>query len=275
MTGAIWSAGEREIGLYPAQSILNFLSNHGLIEIVGRPRWRTVTGGSRNYVERLTAGFRDRIRVDSPVLGVARYAGEVKVMTTTGTESFDQVVLATHSDQALRILAGDATVQERGLLGSIPYQENVAVLHSDRRLMPARRGVWSSWNAMAATDVPERPVASVTYWMNRLQNLDDAMPFFVSLNPIEEPRSDLVHASFSYAHPQFDRRAVAAQKAIARLQGQNRTWYAGAYLGYGFHEDGLQAGLNVAAALGSPAPWHGSFEPVSSAPAAMTPGGVR
>lgn len=197
------------------------------------------------------------------------------ITTPDGAENFDQVVFATHSDQALAVLGSEATAQERRLLESIPYQENVAVLHSDARLMPARRRVWSSWNAMASTGIPERPIASVTYWMNRLQNLDDALPLFVSLNPLHEPRSSLVHASFSYAHPQFDRRAVAAQQGIAQIQGENRTWFAGAYLGYGFHEDGLQSGLNVAAALGSPAPWHGSFQPMSSAPPVMAPGGVH
>lgn len=275
MTGAIWSAGDAEIAAYPAQSILRFLANHGLIEVVGRPRWRTVSGGSRSYVERLTAGFAHRIRVASPVSSLQRDADQVVVHTPAGPDVFDHVILATHSDQALAILGAEATREESAHLGAIPYQENVAVLHSDPRLMPARKAVWSAWNAMASSAVPGRPVASVTYWMNRLQNLDSGLPLFVSLNPLDEPRPNLVHAAFSYAHPQFDVDAIRAQAGIAAIQGTNRTWYAGAYLGYGFHEDGLQSGLNVAAALGSPAPWRGTVEPMSSVPDAIEMGMVR
>jgi hypothetical protein len=137
------------------------------------------------------------------------------------------------------------------------------VLHSDPKLMPARRRVWSSWNAMTTAEGMGN--ASVTYWMNRLQDLDPRSPLFVSLNPLAEPEPSLVHARFEYAHPQFDASTVVAQRQLATIQGQRRTWFAGAYCGYGFHEDGLQAGLNVAAALGSPPPWWGSFEPMSSA----------
>ncbi|MGB7861296.1 MAG: FAD-dependent oxidoreductase [Acidimicrobiia bacterium] len=267
MAGAIWSAGRAEIGSYPAQSILEFLANHGLIEIVGRPRWKTVTGGSRSYVERLTAGFRDNIRLETPVTGITRDRGQVEVHSREGSEVFDHVVLATHSDQAIEILGPGVTQRERDLLAAIPYQDNVAFLHSDPALMPTRRRVWSSWNALAASDLGDAGVASVTYWMNRLQNLDTRVPLFVSLNPLHEPKSELVHATFSYVHPQFGTKAIPAQRGIAEIQGLNNTWFAGAYLGYGFHEDGLQSGLNVAAALGSPAPWHGSFAPMSSAPA--------
>lgn len=262
MTGAIWSAGHETIADYPAQSILAFLGNHGLIDIVGRPRWRTVSGGSRSYIRRLTSGFEDRIRLSSPVTGVTRTAGGVAIESSGRVDHHDQVIFASHSDQTLRILGDGATNPERNLLGVVRYQMNEAVLHSDPGLMPRRKRVWSAWNAMSA-DAGE---ASVTYWMNRLQNLDQNFPLFVSLNPPRPPQSGLVHGRFSYSHPVFDRRAVAAQAGVAQIQGLNRTWFAGAWLGYGFHEDGLQSGLNVAAALGSPAPWHGSFQPASSAP---------
>ena len=180
-------------------------------------------------------------------------------------ESYDHVILATHGDQALRILGEDATQRERTLLGAIRYEPNEAVLHSDPALMPRSRSVWASWNAMGRSeDRLERP-ASVTYWMNRLQGLETDRELFVSLNPQTEPDPSTVHAAFQYAHPQFDLSTVTAQKDIAAIQGINNTWFAGAYLGFGFHEDGLQSGLNVAAALGSAAPWHGSFTPVSSA----------
>jgi predicted NAD/FAD-binding protein len=266
MTGAIWSARQSEISRFPAASILRFLANHGLIEIVGRPRWRTVTGGSRSYLNRLVKPFADRIRTSSPVDRLVRLGGEVLVESNGQTQSFDQVILATHPDQALAILGEEATDTECALLGGVRYESNVAVLHSDPSLMPRNRRVWSSWNAMAEDASRPHQVASVTYWMNRLQNLDPSFPLFVSLNPLREPDPGQVHARFAYAHAQFDLESVAAQQGLAAIQGLSNTWYAGAYLGYGFHEDGLQSGLNVAAALGSPAPWHGTFEPVSSAP---------
>ena len=265
MTGAIWSSGNNEIARYPAKPILDFLTNHGLIEIVNRPLWRTVSGGSRAYVDRLIEPFRGSVRVDSPVSAVHRDEYSVTVSTRSGSEEFDHVIFATHSDQALRILGVEATDAERDSLRAIPYQKNVAVLHSDERLMPANRRVWASWNAMARSD-ERRPIASVTYWMNRLQNLSKATPLFVSLNPLTEPDPSKVHGRYSYAHPFFGEGAVEAQHRISQIQGLNRTWFAGAYLGYGFHEDGLQSGLNVAAALGSPVPWQGSIKPMSSAP---------
>ena len=267
MIGAIWSARTRQAADYPAESILSFLSNHGLIEIVGRPRWRTVTGGSRSYVSKLAAPLGSRIRLSSPVTLVVRSDDSVLVRTPQFDETFDHVVFATHSDQALQILGSEATLEERALLGAIRYEPNEAVLHSDTTLMPRRRGTWSSWNAMARSADRFDRVASVTYWMNRLQSLDRRRPLFVSLNPLTEPDPKLIHGRYSYAHPQFDTSAVAAQHGIAGIQGRLNTWYAGAYLGYGFHEDGLQSGLHVAAALGSPAPWYDSVVAMSSAPA--------
>lgn len=266
MTGAIWSASQEGISRYPARPILDFLGNHGLIEIKGRPNWRTVTGGSREYVATLVSPFIDRVRTGSPVRRVVRMGRQVLVESANRAEMFDQVVLATHSNQSARILGDDATDIERSLLASIRYEPNVAVLHSDPELMPKNEGVWGSWNAMSRTDPAHARRASVTYWMNRLQTLDPSFPLFVSLNPQTKPRDDLVHANFEYSHPQFDAVALEAQTGLAAIQGSNRTWFAGAYLGYGFHEDGLQSGLNVAAALGSPVPWHGTFRSASSAP---------
>jgi predicted NAD/FAD-binding protein len=271
MTGAIWSAPRDGIRRFPARPILRFLRNHGLIEIVGRPRWRTVTGGSRVYVDLLTKPFADRIRVTTPVTSLERRSDGVVVGTPAGSELYDHVVIATHSDEALGLLGADATQRERALLGAIRYQPNTAVLHGDRALMPTRRAVWSSWNAIAAPDAEANAPASVTYWMNRLQNLDASMPLFVSLNPRREPDPDLVHARIEYAHPQFDDRAIAAQRALLGIQGERNTWYAGAYLGFGFHEDGLRSGLDVAAALGSPPPWWPA-RPEGRAPA-PAPGG--
>lgn len=263
MVGAIWSSPSEGIGQFPAESILNFLTNHGLIEIVGRPEWRTVTGGSRSYVQRLTTSFVDRIHTDTPVTGVVRAGGKVALTAAGKTNLFDEIVLATHSDQALRILGQDASTRERALLESIDYQSNTAVLHSDPSLMPSRRAVWSSWNAMAG--VPGDDRVSVTYWMNRLQPLDTAQPMFVTLNPTKMPDPNLIHAKFDYDHPVFDANALTAQAEMSNIQGMSNTWFAGAYLGYGFHEDGLQSGFNVAAALGSPPPWYEHTRPISSA----------
>ena len=275
MVGAIWSARNRQAADHPAESILRFLSNHGLIEIVGRPRWRTVSGGSRSYVRKLAAPLAGRIRLNSPVSLVVRTDDSVIVRSPQPDETFDHVVLATHSNQALQILGSEATTQERELLGAIRYEPNDAVLHSDIDLMPRRRGSWSSWNAMAQSEDRFDRVASVTYWMNRLQNLNPCHQLFVSLNPITEPNPAQVHGRSSYAHPQFDTKAVTAQRGIAAIQGTLNTWYAGAYLGYGFHEDGLQSGLHVAAALGSPAPWYNSVTAMSSAPVPQPLAGAR
>jgi hypothetical protein len=264
MTASIWSARQNEIRKFPAVSILRFLNNHGLIRITDRPLWRTVSGGSREYVRRLAHPFMDRVRVATPVTLVERYEDRVEITANGRRESFDQLVLATHSDQSLAILGRNATDTERNVLGEIRYEPNHAVLHSDPSLMPTRRRVWSSWNAMVSPADRGSRVASVTYWMNRLQRLDTEQQLFVSLNPIQDPDPSLIHRRFDYAHPQFDHRTVDAQRRLAKIQGARRTWFAGAYCGDGFHEDGLQAGLNVAAALGSPPPWWGSFEPMSS-----------
>lgn len=271
MTAAIWSARTNDMRGFPARSILRFLANHGLIEIVGRPKWRTVTGGSRSYVELLTSGFAESIQVSSPVTSITRTGSSVIVQTPRGVESFDHVVLATHSDQALAILGSDASPAERELLGAIGYEPNRAILHSDPSLMPESRAVWSSWNTSVRPGANHRDVASLTYWMNRLQNLETQTPVLVTLNPTVDPDPSLTHASFDYAHPQFSLEAIEAQAEMGRIQGVGNTWFAGAYTGYGFHEDGLQSGLNVAAALGSPAPWAGTFEPMSSSPSIPTP----
>jgi len=256
MTAAIWSSGLDDMLAFPVTTLVRFLSSHALLQVGARPRWRTVSGGSREYVSRLTAGYRDRVRLSTPVIGIDRTLDGVTVRDGHGgVDRFDQVVFATHADTTLRILGPEATAQERDVLGAFRFQDNEAVLHRDPALMPRRRRTWSSWNYLAlGRGVPDRtkPV-SLTYWMNRLQNLETRRPVFVTLNPIREPRGEV--SRFRYAHPQFDRGAMDAQASLATLQGRERTWFAGAWCGYGFHEDGLRAGLEVAAALGAPAPW--------------------
>lgn len=267
MAAAIWSARPDQILDFPARSFLQFFKNHGLIQLTDRPQWRTVTGGSRTYVEAIVASSAFDVRLSSPVTSITRASDSVTVAAAGTHATFDHVVFACHTDQTTQILGAEATDAERNLLSSVRYEPNQVVLHSDPTLMPRRRSAWSSWNSMAEPGSDGDRPPSVTYWMNRLQNIDPRHQLFVSLNPIRPPDPDLVHGSYTYAHPQFDRRAVEAQQHIASLQGRQRSWFAGAWCGYGFHEDGLQSGLNVAAALGSPAPWHHSVVPMSSAPA--------
>ncbi|HET7235839.1 MAG TPA: FAD-dependent oxidoreductase [Actinomycetota bacterium] len=256
VSAAIWSSGLDDMLEFPVTTLVGFLASHDILQVRARPRWRTVSGGSREYVRRLTAGYRDRIRLSSPVVAVRRDEDGVELLDASGgLDRFDEVVFATHPDTTLRILGPEATLRERHVLGSVRYQDNEAVLHRDAALMPRRRAVWSSWNYLAdGRGEPDRtkPV-SLTYWMNRLQNLPTERPVFVTLNPIREPRGEVQR--FRYAHPQFDRAAIDAQRSLPAIQGTRRTWFAGAWCGHGFHEDGLRAGLDVAAALGAPAPW--------------------
>lgn len=249
MAAAIWSTPSAEVGDYPAAAFVRFCENHGLLRLTGRPVWRTVKGGSREYVARLTASFRDRILTSTPVVSVARDAAGVEVVDASGARRrFDDVVIATHGDRALALLT-DPSEGERLLLGAFRYSRNEAVLHSDASLMPRRRAAWASWNYLSDVREGDRAL-SVTYWMNRLQPLGDAPELFVTLNPLREPDPSRVHARIAYDHPLFDAATGRAQPELWSLQGVNRTWFCGAHFGAGFHEDGLQAGLAVAEDLG-------------------------
>ena len=249
MGGAIWSSTVADMRDYPAASFIRFFESHGLLRLTGRPEWRTVTGGSRTYVERMAAPLAGHVRLACPVSAVRRQPDGVLVEERGGRVTrFDHVVLATHADQALALLA-DAGAEERSLLGSFRYAKNLAVLHSDPSLMPRRRRAWASWNYIGRSNAASDALC-VTYWMNRLQGLDPRHDIFVTVNPVHPPRADTVHASFRYEHPGYDAAAVAAQQRLWTVQGARRTWFCGAYFGAGFHEDGLQAGLAVAEALG-------------------------
>lgn len=261
MAAAIWSASVESIERYPATTFLRFFANHGLIELTNRPQWRTVSGGSREYVSRLLATFPGRIRLNTPVTGLRRRVDGITVTTPTDAATYDHVVLATHTDTSLRLLAGDATAAEAEVLGKIGYSDSRVVLHQDQRLMPRRRRVWSSWNYLAAPKHELERGVSVTYWMNRLQNLPRHHPLFVSLNPLEEPDPATVIGQYRYAHPQFDLAAVRAQRRLGDIQGRDRVWFCGAWCGYGFHEDGLVSGLRVAQALDATVPWEFAARP--------------
>lgn len=248
MAAAIWSAPCSEILSYPAAAFLRFHHNHGLLQLADRPAWRTVTGGSAVYVDRLRKAFSGEIRTSSPVRQVKRGPSEVVLVGEGWSECFDAVVFATHANQALAMLT-DADMAEVQALGAFRYSRNRAVLHGDAALMPTRRRAWASWNHIGDRARPDAACA-VTYWMNRLQGLADAPPLFVTLNPPDSLRGDAVLHEEIYEHPLFDAAALDAQQRLWALQGARRSWFCGAYFGSGFHEDGLQAGLAVAEALG-------------------------
>ncbi len=265
LAAAVWSGTGDDVAQMPAKTFLSFLSNHGLLRLNDRPQWRTVAGGSRHYVSRALAGV-DEVLLERPVVAIRRTPDSVSLTDVTGeSRSFDEVVFATHADTTLKILGDAATPAEREIVGSFRYAPNRAVVHSDPRLMPRRKRAWSSWNAIGAVTADAQNPVTVSYWMNRLQSLPEDRQIFVSLNPTIEPREETVIDDVLFSHPQFDAASERAQGDLGLIQGDNRTWFAGAYLGYGFHEDGLQAGLTVAAQLGSPAPWADSITPRSPA----------
>jgi predicted NAD/FAD-binding protein len=254
MAAAIWSSPLAAMRDHSAASIVRFFENHGLLRLQDRPQWRTVDGGSREYVQRLTASYADRVRLSCGARSILRRGRGVWIEDETGALShFDHVVIATHADQALGLL-DDPSPQERNLLGAIRYQANPAVLHQDESLMPRRQRLWSSWNYMRDGRGDAERSVYVTYWMNRLQGIDSTSPLFVTLNPPREPARML--GTFLYHHPLLDAAATQAQKRLWDLQGRRNTWFCGAYFGAGFHEDGLQAGLAVAEQLGGAwRPW--------------------
>jgi len=250
MGAAIWSAPAAEIADFPAENFVVFFRNHHLLQY-DRPVWRTVRGGCRHYVEKLTSAFRDRIRLGCAATSIRRTAQGVVVTDSQGrSESYDDVVIAAHSDQALSMLS-DADDRERAVLGAVAYVPNRIYLHRDIRLMPKRRGAWASWNFLrwqrsgeAVNDV------AVTYWMNLLQGIDSNKPLFVSLNPPFEPDPSLTFGKYAAEHPHYTASAFAAQRRLGEIQGRRHTWFCGAWTGYGFHEDGLRSGLETAKAIG-------------------------
>lgn len=256
MAAAIWSTPTPAVLDYPAEAFIRFCENHGLLKIRDRPRWRTVAGGSRAYVDAMLARFEGRTCLNRGVARIVRTGGRVLITDLEGQiETFDHVVIAAHANQALEML-GDPSEPERRLLSAFRYSRNAAIMHDDTALMPKRRQTWSSWNYLGRRSGDgQTNDLCVSYWMNRLQGIDDPRPLIVTLNPRQTPRAGSVIDSIVFDHPIFDNAALAAQKALWPLQGDRNTWYCGAYFGAGFHEDGLQAGLAVAEALGARRPW--------------------
>jgi predicted NAD/FAD-binding protein len=246
-TSAVWSADPAQIWSFPARFMVEFFENHGMLGFRGRPRWRTIAGGSRRYVEALIRPWRGHLRLCTPVTEVARHPSHVTVSSRGyEPERFDAVVIATHSDQALALLA-DPNERERELLGAIPYQQNEAVLHTDRSLLPRRRRAWASWNFHLGDDAPGR--CTVTYHLNGLQSLRADREFCVTLNRTEAINPERIICKTQYAHPIYTPTGVAAQARHDEISGRNRTHYCGAYWGWGFHEDGLSSARRVVGEL--------------------------
>ena len=265
MASALWSSPAEQILAFPARYLVQFMANHQMLQVAGRPEWRVVRGGSASYVRAMRQRWQVRERLGNPVRDIRRDTLGVMVTSEAGAERFDQVVLACHSDQALALLA-DASEHERAILGAIPYQANDVVLHTDATLLPRRRKAWAAWNAF----IPREPGApcTVSYCMNLLQSLDAPEPFVVTLNRSEAIDPAKVLRRMRYHHPVYTHASVAAQQRKAEIQGVNRTWFAGAYWGWGFHEDGMRSAVQVAAALDvhwDPARVAAPFRPVGAA----------
>jgi len=253
MAAAIWSSTPADILKFPAATFLRFCLNHALLQINDRPQWRTVQGGAREYVKRIASSLSD-YRLNTRVHAVTRHANHAAVTTAGGEEKFDAVVLATHAPTSLALLK-DASPLEREILGGVRYQPNTAWLHTDAALMPRQRKLWSAWNYLSGAKVDgQRPVC-VSYWLNLLQSLPFETPVVVTLNPHHPPEASKVLATFEYEHPIMDQATINAQERLPEIQGHGRVWHAGAWTGYGFHEDGLKSALRVASTFDAAPSW--------------------
>jgi len=243
MGAAIWSADPKQFKEFPAHSFVQFFNNHGFLKVKDQPQWQVIKGGSRSYVEPLTRPYRDKVRLNCPVESIKRHADYVEVKPRPGeVESFDQVVIAAHSDQALAMLA-DPSDAERDILEAIPYQENLTILHTDSSLLPQRRGAWASWNYHIPREELGR--AALTYYMNMLQSLTAPIDFCVTLNQPDIIDRTKIIRKFNYHHPVYTPQGPMAQKRRHEIDGVNHTYFCGAYWGYGFHEDGVNSALAV------------------------------
>jgi len=254
MGAAIWSTPAAKIDDFPARTFINFFQNHGLMSITNRPQWYTVTGGSREYIKKITAPYKENIRLNCPVEKVSQEGEKLIVTSKDGNDSFDEVVFACHADQTLAMIE-QPTKEQKEVLSAFTYQENKIVIHSDESFMPADKNCWSSWVYLSNDSGKEKDV-SLTYWMNNLQNLETPKPILITLNPVSMPRSTKdTHDTHRFRHPIFDENAIQAQEKISDIQGINNMWFAGAYQRYGFHEDGLLSSVRVLEKMGVTLPW--------------------
>ncbi|HEY5337335.1 MAG TPA: FAD-dependent oxidoreductase [Rhizomicrobium sp.] len=256
MAAAIWSSSLEDMRAYPVAAFARFFADHGLLKLINRPKWRTVSGGSQEYAKKLTAQYAGSIHLRRGAKTILRDATGVTIIDDHGESArYDGVIIASHADQALAML-GDPSSEERELLSRFFYRPNKTVLHRDPALMPKRRMTWSSWNYLGKSNGQPGDDLCVTYWLNKLQNIDRRTPLFVTLNPEQMPRDELIDGVYNFAHPVFDAGAMEAQQRLWHLQGVRNTWFCGSYFGSGFHEDALQAGLAAAEdAVGVRRPW--------------------
>ena len=254
MGAAIWSCPTATMLEFPARSFIQFMQNHKLMNYIDRPVWRTVDGGSIEYVKRLVTDFNGTIKTNAKITGLKRDAAGVMLsLEGEGDVFFDKVIMASHADESLALIK-DPTQNERELLSAFGFQPNEVILHTDDRLMPKRRAAWAAWNYLTSSD--DDTQLSLTYWMNKLQSIAKERPLFVTLNPFTRPAADKIHRTFSYDHPIFDKAAILAQERLGEIQGQNHLYFCGAWTKYGFHEDGLSSAIKVAKSLGADIPWN-------------------
>ena len=254
MAGLIWSCSPKQAAEYPADDFMRFFDAHGLFTTVSQPQWFSVRGGSHLYVKKLLARFAGELRLNTGVDQIRRENGQVLVTSKGVTERYDAVVCAAHADQALRML-GDASDAEREILSGIPYVGNRVILHTDTSFLPKRRAAWSSWNYQHPVDeIHDQPISG-SYWMNLLQNIGGATQYVVTLNPAREPKAGSVLLDTRYDHPVYSAASRTTHQRLHEIQGKGGLWFAGAWTGYGFHEDGLRSAVSVATALGSPPSW--------------------
>ncbi len=254
MGAAIWSCPVETMLNFPAYSFLKFCDNHGLLDLKNRPKWRTVSGGSKHYVSKILGEIQGTVELLQQADSVKRDANQVLINSAGKEQSYDAVVFACHADEALTLLQ-QPTQAEQEILGCFKYEENETWLHTDERLMPESKRVWSCWNYLANWSKQNTPVMSATYWANRLHRLQCDTNFFISLNPPVAPAMDKVIARYNYSHPIFDHKAVAAQQQLERIQGDKMAWFCGSYAKYGFHEDGLTSAINTCGMLDVTPPW--------------------
>ena len=256
MGAAIWSCPADKIMAFPARSFIQFFKNHGLLNLINRPQWYTVKGGSIEYIKRLTASFKDKIKLDCGVKSVARQKGKWKVTDRHGESSvFDQVVFACHADEAMRLLSRPAKLH-KDIIGAFSYETNKIITHSDRSFLPKHRKSWASWVYLADKTEKTESQLSVSYWMNNLQPLECESPVIVTLNPARRPQTDLIYDEHLFTHPVFDHAAVHAQTRLDEIQGKDGLWFCGAYQANGFHEDGLLSAVRIAEKMEITVAWH-------------------
>ena len=254
MASAIWSQPIKKVMEFDAESFVNFYNSHGLLSFLNRPKWRTIKGGSKLYVNKLLENFSGQVILNSNILSVSRQNNRIKVITEKQNLNFDHIIFAIHPENIVKILE-DASFNELNIYKKFEAEENYCYIHSDVNLMPKRKSAWTSWNYFSEKNRDINTKVYVTYWLNRLQNINGENNFFLSLNPLKPPSDKKIYKQFKYFHPIYNIETVKSQFQIDKIQGEKNTWYCGAWNGFGFHEDGLSSGIEIAKKFGCQVPW--------------------